>query len=404
MHLLSNVLYLLIGSRLLGELMHRLKQPRLVGEIFAGIILGPALLSIVKPTLGLEGISELSVFLIVVSAGLEMEFRDVISAFKGRASIASLIGFLLPFAAGCVLALVFGLNTLQVIFLGLCMSVTALPVTVQILSSFRLLQSRIAHISIATAILNDVLALLFLGVLLDFPTNEAGNLSFMTAMGKLSENAVKVVIFAFIVYLVNRLMGMGSGSSRRIERFIDKTIEFFGREALFGIAVLFVLLFGTISEWLGTHFVIGTFFGALLLSRDVLGTTLFSELEQTLNSVTGGFLAPIFFAYLGLVFGTEAFGRPFLLVGVLAVAMLSKIWAGYLGGMVLRLPHAEALGIGVILNGRGVMELVVANIAFQRGLIGRDLFSILVVMGIVTTMATPIMFRRWVLPRLKPAY
>ena len=112
--------------------------------------------------------------------------------------------------------------------------------------------------------------------------------------------------------------------------------------------------------------------------------------------MTSGFLAPVFFGYLGLLFGWEAFFQtPFLVLAILLVAVSSKIFSGYFGGRILGLSRRESWGIGIILNGRGIMELIVANIAYQRGLIGKELFSILVLMGIVTTVITPILFRKY---------
>lgn len=396
MHLLTSVLLLLVVARLFGELVLRVGQPRIVGEILAGVVLGPALLGVVVPSAGLEGISELSIFLIVLSAGLEMEFKEVITSFRGRGTIASGLAFLLPFAAGVVLGFVFGFDALRSIFLGLCMSVTALPVAVRILASFNLLNSPIATYSIAAAITNDVLALLLLGVLLKFPAGGEGlgSEAFFTVLQSLVVSALKVSVFAAIVVVVSRLLIWGGKQTGYIEKWLEQVMEFFGREALFGIAVLFVLIFGTISEGLGTHFVIGTFFGGLLLSKDVFGTNLFGELEHTLNSIAGGFLAPIFFAYLGLLFDLHGLTNVGLVTSVLFVAVFSKILAGLLGGRIMGLSTRDSWGLGIILNGRGIMELVVANIALQRGFIGKDLFSILVLMGILTTVLTPVLFRR----------
>jgi Kef-type K+ transport system membrane component KefB len=149
--------------------------------------------------------------------------------------------------------------------------------------------------------------------------------------------------------------------------------------------------------------VIGAFFGALLINKDLFLASRYSELEKTLASITGGFLAPVFFAYLGLEFNLLEMKSPWFVVAVLAVSILTKILAGWLGGRLIRLSNTDSLGIGIILNGRGVMELVIANIAFKHGLIGEGLFSTLILMGVVTTMITPVLFRRYVLPHYATA-
>jgi Kef-type K+ transport system membrane component KefB len=164
--------------------------------------------------------------------------------------------------------------------------------------------------------------------------------------------------------------------------------------------VLFVLVFGSVSEALGFHFVIGAFFGALLIDRKFFLASRYHELDLTLRSITEGFLGPVFFAYLGLEFNIDALKPLGFVLVVLVVSISSKVLAGWLGGLVIQLPPARALGIGIILNGRGVMELVIASIAYERGFINQGMFSTLVLMGVVTTMMTPLMFRRWILPRL----
>jgi Kef-type K+ transport system membrane component KefB len=393
MPLLTSILVLLVAARLLGQLMVRLKQPALVGEIFAGILLGPAILKWIEPNKALEGISELSVFLIVVAAGLEMELGEVMKSIKGRGFIAAMLGFLVPLGGGILVGPVFGLDPIRTFFLGLCMSITALPVTVQILSSFNLLQSRIASFSIATSILNDILGLLCLGIILDRQDiSAAGGL--LPLVISVIKTSLKISLFAVLVFITNRAIQWWTHRTRSAELFIKKFEDLFGREAIFGVAIIFVLFFGSMSETLGSHFIIGAFFGALLLSRDVFGTSVFSELQNTVISLTSGFLAPVFFAYIGLSFSVKAFSHPSIIVAVLVVSVITKLLGGYLGGRLLRMTQREALGAGIILNGRGIMELVVANIAYQRELIDQNLFSTLIIMGIFTTVITPILFSK----------
>lgn len=399
--LLTSILLLIVFSRILGELFRRLKQPSIVGEILAGVVLGPAMFDIVKPNDHLAGISELSVFLIVLSAGLEMEFRDVIAALRGRGFVSAFADFAIPLGAGLLLGLVTGHDPIHSLFLGLCLSITALPVAVRILESFGLLDSTIGRYSIATSILNDIVALLFLGVILNMAGSgdQGGELTAVAT--SILKTGGGLLVFALLVFLAFRVLLWGGGHHRYIERFLERTMTLFGREALFAVAIIFVLVFGSVSEAIGSHFVIGTFFAGLLLSRDVLGTSLFSDLEHTLHSITDGFLAPIFFAYLGLHFTLETFTSPFFVTVLVFLAIASKVGAGWVGARWLKMSKAEALGIGIILNGRGIMELVVANIALQHGFIEQDTFSALVFMGVFTTVITPLAFRRFVLPMLE---
>lgn len=398
MPLLTSLLLLIVLSRLFGQLFIRYHQPAIVGEMLAGVILGPSMLKLVDPNPALSGISELAVFLIVLSAGLEMNFRDVLSALRGKGLLIGAIGFVVPLLSGIGVGIAFDLDVMRTIFLGLSVSITALPVAIRILESFKLLNSDIARYSIGTAILNDIAALLALGVILDLPdqrTFVAVATSIFWTGGKLALLAAAILGFNFALEKVYE-------KGIHIERFSERLIAMVGSEALLGIVVAFVLVFGSISEVLGFHFVIGAFFGALIIDKKFFLASRYGELEKAIGSVTGGFLAPVFFAYLGLEFDVSALKSPVFLSVLLVVSILSKILSGWVGGRLIGLSKPESLGIGIILNGRGVMGLVIASIAFSRGFVGQGFFSALVLMSIVTTIIAPILFRRWVLPELQP--
>jgi len=397
MPLLTNLLILIVVARLLGQIFRRFNQPAIVGEMLAGVILGPSILHLIEADAALSGIAEFAVFLIVLSAGLEMNFKEIIDSLRGKGIVIAILGFVIPLTGGILVGAAFGLDVMRTVFLGLCVSITALPVTVSILQSFDLLDSDIARYSVATAIFNDIAALLALGVILNLPEQkslQAVGFSILNASWKL------VVLCIFIIgfsWLIQKLIDKGI----HLERASEKLVDLIGNEALFGILLLFVLIFGSVSAALGFHFVIGAFFGALLIDRKFFLASRYHEFDLTLRSITGGFLAPVFFAYLGLEFDIGVI-ESFWFVGVvLLVSIGTKIFAGWLGGRLLRLSQHESLGIGIILNGRGVMELVIASIAYERGFIGQDLFSVLVLMGVVTTMITPFMFRKWILPKLE---
>lgn len=398
MSLLTKLLLLIVVARLLGRLFERLGQPAIVGEMLAGVILGPATLNLLEPNEALHGISDLAVFLVVLSAGLEMEFRSVIDSLRGRGLVIATLGFLVPMSAGIGVGYFYGLDTMRMIFLGLCVSITALPVAVRILQKFQLLDSDIARYSVATAILNDVTALLALGVLLNLPTQFS-----LGAVGvSILITASKLIVLALFILGFNWLVELLIHRGVRIPRWSEKLVEVVGPEALFGILVVFVLAFGSVSEALGFHFVIGAFFGALLIDRKFFLASRFNELDHTLRSVTDGFLGPVFFATIGLEFQAGKIQSVDFALAVLGVSIVSKLASGWAGARLIGLRPVDALGIGIILNGRGVMELVIASIAYHRGFIGQGLFSVLVLMGVVTTVITPILFQRWVFPRLRP--
>jgi Kef-type K+ transport system membrane component KefB len=396
MPLLTTLLILIVSARLLGQVFSRFNQPAIIGEMLAGVILGPSLLNLISPTPALSGISEFAVFLIVLSAGLEMNFKEVIDSMRGKGIVIALLGFILPLTGGILVGVGFGLDVSRTIFLGLCVSITALPVTVSILQSFKLLGSNIARYSVATAIFNDIAALLVLGVILNLPEQK----SYQAVATATFQASSKLILLILLIVSISLLIKKVIEKGISIDKWSEKLVDLIGNEALFGLLLLLVLIFGSVSAALGFHFVIGAFFGALLIDRTFFLPSRYKELELTLSSITGGFLAPVFFAYLGLEFKMQVIDSFWFVAVVLVVSIVTKILAGWIGGRLIGLSKSDALGIGFILNGRGVMELVIASIAYDRGFIGQDLFSVLVLMGVVTTMITPLMFRKWVMPQL----
>lgn len=392
MPLLTSLLFIIVLARLFGQIFQRFNQPAIVGEMLAGVLLGPSALNLIHANEALAGISELAVFLVVLSAGLEMNFKDVFDALKGKGIIIAILGFLIPLGGGLLVGIAFDLDAMRTVFLGLCISITALPVAVRILQSFKLLNTDIAKYSVATAIFNDIAALLALGVILNLPTQR----TFQAVGISILETSWKLLLLGAFILGFNWFLQKVVERGIDIHKIPEKLVEILGDEALFGILILFVLIFGSVSEALGFHFIIGAFFGALLIDKKFFLVSRYSELERTLGSVTNGFLAPVFFAYLGLEFSAGAMLSIEFVAVVLVVSIITKIFAGWLGGKLIGLPSNESLGIGVILNGRGIMELVVAGIAYERGFIGQGLFSTLVLMGVVTTMITPILFRKFI--------
>lgn len=390
MSLLSSLLVLIVVARLLGRVFARFGQPALIGEMLGGILLGPAVLGVIQPTPALAGIAELAVFLVILTAGLEMRFEDIVGAMKGGGLGLAILSFMLPFLGGVAVAQYFEQDAMRTVFLGLCVSITALPVAAKILENMGILNTPIGRYAVATAIINDVAAMLVLGVVLALPPQA----SFSAVAVSVGTALVKLLALASLVLAMNRGMALLERRGINVQAVPERLIRWFGSEALFGIVVLFVLVFGSVSEALGFHFVIGAFFGALLLDKRHFLASRYTELQLALGSVTGGFLAPVFFAYLGLEFDSDAIRSLDFVLAVLGVSIITKILAGWLGGRLVNMSSREALALGCMLNGRGVMELVVASIAYQKGFIGPSMFSTLILMGVVTTMLTPWLFNK----------
>jgi Kef-type K+ transport system membrane component KefB len=401
----ANLLLLLVLARVFGEVMERFKQPAMIGEILAGVVLGPSMLNFMVRNEELKVISELGVFLLVIIAGLEINIRDIVKTSKGRNLATSLLAFFIPIGSGFAVATAFDLALVPAIFVGLCVAITALPVSVRILMDLGQLKSEVGQRIISVAIFDDVLALTILGVLLD--VNNAGDSSIEVLGLTIALTLGKIVLLIAGLVLAYRLINKLTDRENFIEAQLDKLLNLLrGKESLLAILFAFILIFASLTEAVGLHFIIGAFFASMLLSKELVGAAHFAEFEKTTHGMAMGFLAPIFFAGIGLEFRFSSISEWGLLAAIIGVSFGSKIVGGYLGARFAGLRHRKALTLGIGLNARGIMELVIANIAYREGLIGVELFSILVIMGVFTTINTPMLLKRsfkWLGSEREPA-
>jgi Kef-type K+ transport system membrane component KefB len=388
----TNLLILLVIARIFGEIFERFKQPAMIGEILAGVLLGPTLLNLIHRTEEIKTISELGVFLLVIIAGLEINFEDIMRSLKGRNIVISIMAFFLPLLSGFAVGYFFGIDAMTTVFIGLCVAITALPVSIRILMDLGKINTEIGQKIISVAIFDDVLALSILGVILNIKDTD---MSMMTILTVSAFSLLKLSIFITFLVIAYRVIKRVSKKENYLENKLNNLLSILkGKESLYALFFVFVLVFSTITESLGFHFIIGAFFASMLISESLVGKKHLESFHKTTNSLAMGFLAPIFFAGIGLEFNIASIENYWLLGAVLFVSYFSKIFGGYLGGRFAGLNSRVALTMGVGLNARGIMELVIANIAYKSGLINLEIFSILVIMGIFTTLTTPILLKR----------
>ena len=391
MPLIQSLLLLLIVSRIAGEIAERYGQPAMLGEIAAGVLVGPSVLNYLQLTPEIKTIAELGVLLLVFHAGLEMDLPSLRRAFRGKGLWVGVMGFLIPLVLGSLLGLAFGFDHMRTIFISLCIAITALPVSVRILMDLGKLQTDIGEKIIAAAVMNDVAALLILGAILDLQSGDGGWQQILTLT---AWSLAKTLLFMTAVVLVARLIRHSSGRITVSKKLLGLLLMWLkGKEALFAIVLLFVLLFATLSDLIGLHFIIGAFFGAMILGHESIGRANYDAVKKIASTITMGFLGPIFFAGLGLEFQMSSLGNWPLVIAILAAAFAGKLLGGFWGGRLAGLSKLESWTLGCGLNGRGIMELVIANIALSNNFISQDLFSILVLMGAITTLASPFLLR-----------
>lgn len=391
MPLIEALLLLLVLSRVLGEIVARFGQPAMIGEIVAGVLLGPSALNYVHFNPEIRAIAQLGVLLLAFMSGVEMDMDALWASFRGRGAWVSAMGFVIPLGLGVLVGKIFGLDATRTLFIGLCVAITALPVSIRILMDLGKLRTEIGQKIISAAVANDVVSLLALGIILDVKGGAQTNF-FISMIWALC----KALLFMSVIVIAARLAKRYTvGRFRRSRSALDRVlVRVKGKESIFAVVLVFVIAFASFSEVLGLDFVVGAFFGAMLLSHQILGRANFEEIQKTASNVTMGFLGPIFFAAIGLQFDASGLRNWKLMIAILVASFAGKIVGGFIGGKLAGMSSDESWAVGIGLNGRGVMELVIANVALSNGFISPDLFTILVLMAVVTTFATPLLLKR----------
>jgi Kef-type K+ transport system membrane component KefB len=385
--LLLQLAAVLVATRAGGALARRLGQPSVVGEIAAGLCLGPSLFGRVAPGLSaalfppasipvLQGLSQLGLLLFMFRVGSEVDLARLRSL--GRvAAVTSLVSIVVPLllgtAAGAVAAP--GLDPghatfTTAVFVGVALSVTAFPVLARILSERGLSRTAVGTMALACAAVDDVSAWVLLAALSTWARSAAGAATlFYTASLVASHAAVLLLVVRPALARLHRRWGDAHPGWQPL-------------------SLVLLLLSAAATEWVGVHALFGAFLSGVVMPR---GEALRRTTTQPLEVVTDLLLLPLFFAITGLrtdLGRLQAPGAWLLAVLVIATAVVGKLAASSLAARALGTPWRDAIELGILLNTRGLVELVILGAGLEMGVVGPSLYSVLVLMALLTTVMT----------------
>jgi len=389
--LLLQLVVILGTARLLSLLLRRLGQPPVIGEMTAGIVLGPIVFGALAPGLhahvfdpaslpALDGLSQVGLVLFMFIVGAELRMRNGARQQLVAAGWISVMSVVVPgaFGIGAAVLLYEQFAPAGVafwtfaLFLASAMSITAFPIMARILKERGMTHSVIGRLSLTSAAMADVLAWIMLALVVVLADSGQDWGRFRTMM-------LGVLLLAAAIFLIGRPL-------------LSRLLARFARDGRPEGAILAMLLIGTFAcayatKWLGVHPVFGAFmFGAALPRDDRLLAVLIERVEYIAIIV----LMPIFFALAGLSTTPAAFvgtGLSALLI-VLGAAVAGKILGGAAGARIAGYPWRTAFAVGSLMNARALMELIVMKVGLDAGVIGPDLFTMLMVMAILTTFMT----------------
>lgn len=387
----------LIGvARMCGELFTRMRQPAVIGEFLAGILLGPTMLGAFAPDfyqalfpatgafpIALDGLTGVAVVLFLLVAGIEVDLSTVWRQGKSAISVAT-FGMLIPFALGFLVAWYFpGITRaatpenrlIFALFFATAMSISALPVIAKILLDLGIFRSDIGMIVVAAAIINDLAGWIIFAFLLSMMGAGAGHMS-------ISATIVGVIVFTVFMLTLGRKLLHSSLP------WVQAHTTWPGGVLGFSLALTFFA--AATTEWLGVHGIFGAFlFGVALGDSEHLRGRTRSTLEQFISFI----FAPLFFASVGLRIDFVAHFDLGLVLLVLILGTVGKVFGCWMGARLAGMAPREAWAIGCALNARGAMEIILGFIAMEAGLIGERMFVALVVMALVTSMGSALSLR-----------
>lgn len=388
-HVLIAMVVIILASRALGAVFRHLKQPPVIGEVLAGVMLGPSLLGRLFPGVSsyllppsvvphLSVLAQVGVILYMFLVGLSLDTKVLRDKAHNTLAISH-ASIVVPFVLGAAAALwlyprlsssnvQFGVFAM---FMGVSLSVTAFPVLARILTDREMHQTKLGVIAISCAAVDDVTAWCLLALLVSVAQAKLGGAFFTLSL---------TVLYIVVMFFAVRPL---------VHRYCRKQ-EVRGSVSQSTIAIVFVglLVSALVTELIGIHALFGAFLLGAVIPHDSL---LSKEVSRRLEDVVLVLLLPAFFAFtgmrtqIGLVSGFE----NWLICGIIIVlASVGKFGGSAIAGRLSGLGWRDSMSLGVLMNTRGLMELIVLNIGLDLGVISPTLFAMMVIMALVTTLAT----------------
>ncbi len=402
---LAQIVVLMLSGRLLGEAMLRIGQPAVMGQLLAGVILGPSLLGLVWPDLQhalfpgtpaqksmLDAVSQFGILLLLLLTGMETDLKLVRKVGAAAISV-SLTGVAVPFACGVALGEFLpesllprpDQRLLTSLFLGTALSISSIKIVAAIVRDMKFTRRNLGQVIVASAILEDSIGWIIIAI--TFGLAQAGTIDVL--------NVAKSVLGAAAFMAVSLTVG------RRVVFWLIRWAnDSFASE--FAVITMILGIMGVMAlttHAIGVHTVLGAFVSGILIGESPILTR---HIDQQLRGLIMAFFMPVFFGVAGLSADLTILTSTTLLLmtlGLIAIASVGKFAGAFIGGEIGGLSRAEALAIACGMNARGSTEVIVASIGLAMGALSQNLFTMIVAMAITTTMAMPPMLR-WALARV----
>ena len=402
---LGQLVLLMLVGRLLGEAMSRIGQPSVMGMLLGGILLGPSALGLLVPDLQqaifprlpeqkamLDGIAQFGILLLLLLTGMETDLKLVRKVAHAAFSV-SLAGVSVPFICGFVVGQFLpesvlpnaGQRLLTSLSLGTALSISSIKIVAAIVREMGFARRNLGQIIVASAICEDSIGWVIIAVI--FGLAEAGTIN----LGNVAKSVVGTAIFLIASFTIGR---------RVVFLLIRWANDHF--ESDFPVVTTILVIMGLLAlttHFIGVHTVLGAFVAGVLVGQSPI---LSRHIDEQLRGLILAFFMPVFFGIAGLSADLTVLADPILAlmtVGVIAVASFGKFAGAFVGAEIGGLTRREALALGCGMNARGSTEVIIASIGLSMGALSQNLYTVIVAMALITTLAMPPMLR-WALARV----
>jgi len=402
---IAQLVVLLVGGRLLGELLQRLGQPSVIGQIIAGVLLGPSVLGALAPGAWhalfpaiaqqqamLDAVAQLGILLLLLITGMETNLSVFRDARRPAVSV-SLSGVIVPFLCGCLLGALLPdamlphpqRRLVTTLFLGTALSISSVKIVALVVRDLGFLRRTVGQVILAAAVLDDTIGWIVVSVTFGLALHGAIDLA------AVAHSVLGAALFLALSLTVGRRLVFN------VLRWSNDTLA--SEMANITTIVVITGLLALLTNVLGVHFVLGAFIAGLLVGQSPMLTR---QLGAQLRGLIIGLFMPVFFTLVGLRVDVGALAQPaflWLTLVLIAVASVGKFLGAFIGGRFGGMTPAESFAVGCGMNARGSTEVIVATIGLQVGALNPHLFTAIVAMAVVTTMAMPPMLR-WAFSRV----
>src|SRR3954471_5978267 len=403
--LIDQIVLLIVVGRLLGEGMLRIRQPAVMGQLIAGLLLGPSVLGALWPEAEhflfpripeqkamLDGLAQFGILLLLLLAGMETELA-MVRGVRRAAISASVAGIVLSFACGMLVGHFLPASLLPdpnkriitSLFLGTALAISSVKIVASVVRDMGFVRRNVGQVILASAIVDDTIGWIIIAITFCL----AGQESFgWLLVGQSIAGTLLFLVFSFTL------------GRRLVFKLIQLTNDHFRGEAPVIAAILVVMgAFALTTQLIGVHTVLGAFVAGILVGESPILT---EEIDRQLRGIVAGLFMPVFFGLAGLSADLTVLKDSqlaLLTLGLIAIASIGKASGAFAGGYFGGLTFRESTALAMGMNARGSTEVIVATIGLSMGMLSQNLFTMIVAMAVITTTAMPPTLR-WALARL----